>query len=38
MGEDLLGFPGVTGQNTPPAGIYLGWKWPRLDYTRYIIA
>src|SRR6218665_326929 len=26
--------PGVTGQNIPPAGIYPGLKWPRLDYTR----
>jgi len=25
---------GVTGQSIPPAGLYPGLKWPRLDYTR----
>ena len=25
---------GVTGQSTPPAGLYPGLKRPRLDYTR----
>ena len=31
--QRLLG-PGVTGQNIPLAGLYLGLKRPRLDYTR----
>ena len=34
MCDVLLGGPGVTGQNIPPAELYPGLKRLRLDYTR----
>ena len=32
--ERVLRRTVVTGQSIPPAGLYPGLKWPRLDYTR----
>jgi len=35
----IFNYPGVTGQNIPPAGVYPGILWPRPIYTPgYILA